>query len=133
MIKIKFKYLGDLIVVTSIIYGDKKEHPRELVLAIDTGSTKTIIQPESINSIGYSEKDKTKDVGILTGSKTEKGYEVQIAKFESLGYQWNKPKIVVKKLPLAMYFIDGLLGLDFFQKINKKLIIDFDNLEIQIL
>lgn len=133
MNKIKFKYLGDLIVVTTIVYGSKKEHPRELVLAIDTGSTKTIIQPESINSIGYSEKDKTKDVGILTGSKTEKGYEVQIAKFESLGYEWTKPKIIVKKLPLAMYFIDGLLGLDFFQKINKKLIIDFHNLEIQII
>lgn len=133
MNKIKFKYLGDLIVVTSVIYGSKHEHPRELVLAIDTGSTKTIIQPESIYSIGYSEKDKIKDVGILTGSKTEKGYEIQISKFESLGYQWNKPKVIVKKLPLAMYFIDGLLGLDFFQKINKKLIIDFVNLEIQII
>ncbi len=130
--KFKFKYLGDLIVVTANIYGDKLKTSQEIVLAVDTGSTKTIIKPESIQLIGYSEKDKTKKVGVTTGSKTEQAYELKINKLESLGYSWQLPKVIIKKLPLALYFIDGLIGLDFFQAINKKLIIDFENNELQI-
>jgi len=133
MNKFKFKYLGDLIVVTANIYGDKLKTSQEIVLAIDTGSTKTIIKPESIGLIGYSEKDKTKTVGVTTGSKTEQAYELKINKLESLDYTWHKPKIIIKKLPFALYFIDGLIGLDFFQSINKKLIIDFQINELQII
>ncbi len=133
MSKFNFKYLGDLIVVTAIISGDKSETPRELVLALDTGSTKTIIQPDNIRLIGYSDKDKTKDVGITTGTKTEKGYELKIKTFNCLGQTWNKPKIIVKQLPLSLYFIDGLIGLDFFQAINQKLTIDFQNNILQII
>ena len=133
MNKYNFKYVGDLIIISAIIFGDKTTIPRKLALAVDTASTKTILQPESIKMIGYSESDKTKDVGITTGSKTEKGYELKINKIDCLGFEWNKPKIIIKKLPLALYFIDGLIGLDFFQSINKKLIIDFENNEIQII
>jgi len=133
MNKYNFKYLGDLIIISGIIYGEKAVIPRKITLALDTASTKTIIQPENVGLIGYTEKDKTKDVGITTGSKTEKGYELKIEKLDCLGYEWNKPSIIVKKLPFALYFVDGLIGLDFFQSINKKLIIDFENNEIQIL
>lgn len=133
MNKFNFKYLGELIVISAIFYGEKNTIPRKLTLAVDTASTKTIIQPDNIWSIGYSEKDKTKDVGITTGTKTEKGFELLIKKIDCLNYEWNKPKIIIKKLPLSMYFIDGLLGLDFFQAIKKKLIIDFENNEIQII
>ncbi len=129
----KFKYLGGLIVVTAIIYGNKNKAPREIVLALDTGSTKTIIQPDNIELIGYSEREKTKTVGITTGSKIERGYELQISKLNCLDYSWNEPKIIVKKLPIALYYIDGLIGLDFFQSINKKIIINFKSNELQII
>ena len=132
MNKFDFQYSGGLIVVTVIIPGLGSRAPFEYVLALDTGSTKTILQPSSIQQLGYSEKDKTKDVGITTGSKTEKGYELKIENLHCLGYQWDKPNIIVKQLPLSLYYIDGLLGLDFFQSINKKLTINFGNTEIQI-
>jgi len=132
MNQFKFKYLGGLIVVTAIISGAKSETPLEVVLALDSGSTKTIIQPENIRLIGYSEKDKTKDVGITTGSKTDKGYELKINKLICVQHTWQTPDVIIKKLPLALYFVDGLLGLDFFQSVNKKLIIDFEKNELQI-
>jgi len=132
MTKFKFKYLGNLIVITTIIYGENTI-PLEIILALDTGSTKTVLQPENIKLIGLSEKNKTKDVGITTGSKTEKGYEIEIKQLNCLGYQWKTPKIIVKKLPLTLFYIDGLLGLDFFQSLNKTLIIDFENNELQII
>jgi len=133
MNKFNFKYLGDLIIISGVIYGENTAIPRKLILALDTASTKTILQPENADLIGYSEKDKIRDVGITTGSKTEKGYELKISKLDCLGYEWNKPSLIIKKLPFALYFIDGLIGLDFFQSINKKLIIDFENNAIQIL
>lgn len=130
--KYQFTYRGNLIVIPVTIYGDASILPRKILLALDTGSTKTILQPSSILQLGYSEKDKTKNVGITTGSKTEKGYELKIGHLHCLGYEWDKPKIIVKQLPLSLYYIDGLLGLDFFQSIHKKLTIDFERAEIQI-
>jgi hypothetical protein len=130
--KYQFRYHGNLIVVPVTIYGNNPTVPSKIFLALDTGSTKTIIQPANIELLGYSEKDKTKNVGITTGSKTEKGYELKIGHLHCLGCEWDKPNIIVKQLPLSLYYIDGLLGLDFFQAINKKLTIDFGNTEIQI-
>jgi len=130
--KYQFRYRGNLIVIPVNIYGDASILPRKILLALDTGSTKTIIQPLNIGLIGYSEKEKIKDVGITTGSKTEKGYEIRIEQLHCLGFIWDKPTIIVKQLPLSLYYIDGLLGLDFFQSINKKLTIDFEKTEIQI-
>lgn len=130
--KYQFSYHGNLIVVPVTIFGYNPTVPSEIFLALDTGSTKTILQPANIDLLGYSEKDKTKDVGITTGTKTEKGYELKIENLRCLGYEWNSPSIVVKQLPLSLYYIDGLLGLDFFRSINKKLTIDFENAEIQI-
>jgi hypothetical protein len=132
MNKFNFQYSGGLIIVTVIIPGIISGSPFEYVLALDTGSTKTILQPSSILQLGYSENDKTKNVGITTGTKTEKGYEIGIEQLHCLGCKWNKPTIIVKQLPLSLYYIDGLLGLDFFQSINKKLTIDFEKAEIQI-
>jgi len=132
MNRFNFQYSSGLIIVTVIIPGIISGSPFEYVLALDTGSTKTILQPSSILQLGYSEKDKTKDVGITTGTKTEKGYELKIENLHCLGYNWNSPNIVVKQLPLSLYYIDGLLGLDFFRSINKKLTIDFENAEIQV-
>ena len=96
MKKYHFDYLADLIVISAVIYGDKLTIPRKLTLALDTASTKTIFQPGNIELIGYSEKDKTKNVGITTGSKTDKGFEVKINKMECIGEEWINPKIIVK-------------------------------------
>ena len=128
----KFKYLGGLLVLTATITGKNTYSPLEVILALDTASTKTIIKPDNMELIGYTGKDKGKTIGITTGSKTERGFEMQLINLTCLGHSWENPIIVAKKLPQLLFFIDGLIGLDFFQTINKKLTIDFHKQQLQI-
>jgi len=98
MNKFNFQYSSGLIIVTVIIPGIISGSPFEYVLALDTGSTKTILQPSSILQLGYSEKDKTKDVGITTGTKTEKGYELKNIEFTLSWLQLEQPKHCCKTI-----------------------------------
>jgi len=126
------EYSNGLIIIKAILSG-KKEHPsRELRLGLDTASDRTIIIPPYIKAIGYSENDKTKNIDITTGSSTVKAYELNIYKTKIFNFSIRSHNVIVKDFPLGLYFIGGLLGLDFFQKIKKELILDFNNNTIEI-
>lgn len=130
--KQEIEYNNGLIIIKAILYGMKEYPPREVRLGLDTASDRTIIIPPYIKAIGYSESDKTKDLEITTGSSTVKAYELKIYKTEIFNFSIRSHKVIVKDFPLGLYFIDGLLGLDFFQKIKKELILDFNANTIEI-
>jgi len=120
-----------LIVISVKIIGMIIEH--NVRLAIDTGTTFTILRPGIIDYIGDNVKDRQK-ASVTTGTKTEYNcYFTTIKRielFEGIGI--NNFKIVAKNLPNPLYMIDGLLGLDFFRFIKKKLCIDFKKNSIEI-
>lgn len=126
------EYNNGLIIVKATLSGLKDYPDREVRLGLDTGSDRTIITSPYIKALGYTEKDKTKDLEITTGSNTVKVYELKIHKTEIFDFFVPNHKIIVKDFPLGLYFIDGLLGLDFFQQIKKRLIIDFEMNSIEI-
>ncbi len=63
----------------------------------------------------------------MSAFRTEKAFEIEIRKIESLGLIKSNLYVIGKELPTGLFMIDGLLGLDFFQKLDKKLCIDFQN------
>lgn len=80
-----------------------------------------------------SEKDKIKDLTVSGGGGNDKGYLIELPEISCLGYAWTKPKIVVKGFHMGLYFLEGIIGLDFFQATQKKLVIDFAKNELEIL
>lgn len=82
--------------------------------------------------LGYSKIDKTKKVNVTSASDREKAYQFEIKGIKFLGFSWKLPTLIVKDLHSDFFFIDGLLGLDFFQEIKKTLSFDFDKNTISL-
>jgi predicted aspartyl protease len=131
MSKVNFKYVGSLLVVNVTLQGAESTE-KKLELALDTGSTRTIIKPDVLHALGYEVTKIKNNLTITTGTKNEKAFDLGVKNLEMLDYSVKNLKVVCKTLPISLFFIDGLLGLDFFQKINKKLVIDFDSKTIAI-
>jgi hypothetical protein len=128
MSKVNFKYVGSLLVVNVTLQGAESTE-KKLELALDTG---TIIKPDVLHALGYEVTKIKNNLTITTGTKNEKAFDLGVKNLEMLDYSVKNLKVVCKTLPISLFFIDGLLGLDFFQKINKKLVIDFDSKTIAI-
>src|SRR3989338_6409560 len=95
--------------------------PVFLKMALDTGSTKTIIPPEAATAIGANPAYSRKTTEITTGSGTVICPIIRIAKFSCLGFTRRKMDVVCHNLP-AESPVEGLLGLDFFK--NYRIILD---------
>lgn len=131
MSKVNFKYVGSLLVVNATLQGAEGTE-KKLELALDTASTRTIIKPDVLHALGYEVTKVKNNLTITTGTKNEKAFDLGVKNLEMIDYSIKNLKVVCKTLPISLFFIDGLLGLDFFQKINKKLVIDFDSKTIAI-
>jgi hypothetical protein len=131
--KIPFEYKYNLIMVKVDIGIKVGGEALLLNCLLDTGSDKTIITPPYIKALGLSEKDKIKDLTVSGGGGNDKGYLIELPEITCLGSIWAKPKVVVKGFHMGLYFLEGIVGLDFFQAIQKKLVIDFVKKEIEIL
>ena len=127
--KFELKDRNSLIIIDVKFFG--KEINGDFKLALDTACTQTIIRPEILFAIGYRPQDFTRKIGVTTGTRTEEAFEYEIDGIETLGYKIKKIKVVAKKLPMGL-MIDGLIGLDFFRILRKKLIIDFEKRELLI-
>jgi hypothetical protein len=127
--KFELKDRNSLIIIDVKIYG--KDLNGDFRLALDTGCTQTIVRPEILFAIGYRPQDFTKKIGVTTGTRTEEAFEYEIDGIETLGYKIKKIRVVAKKLPMGL-MIDGLIGLDFFKILRKKLTIDFDKRELLV-
>ncbi len=131
--KIPFEYKHNLIMVKVDIGIRVNNEPLLLNCLLDTGSDKTIITPPYIKALGMSEKDKIKDLIISGGGGNDKGYLLELPKISCLDCAWFNPKVVIKDFHMGLYFLEGIIGLDFFQATQKKLVIDFVKKELEIL
>lgn len=102
-----------------------------VTLALDTGCTRTVIQPGYLRAIGYVPERDGKPLQVLTASKLEKAYSLKVKGFSALGRVVSDLAITAQPLPPA-FQIDGLLGLNFFKKLKGRLIIDFGSEEISL-
>jgi len=117
-----------------IVYAEIKgiNDVREFKFILDTGSTKTIIDEQIADVLGFDLKrlktgDKLMTVGGSTHSKV-----LQLPKLSLFGKEMVNFEVNVLKLsPQILYFADGLIGMDFLLQF-KNIKFDFEKKTIEI-
>lgn len=113
----RFDPAGDLLIVRARIWGPRGGEPTPLRLAIDTGSSQTVIVPDIVDGLGYSPRHGEAITSVRAALGKEQGYILRVSRFASLGYAL--PKFAVHVFDLAEGFgIDGLIGLSFLRGFN---------------
>lgn len=111
----RFDPTRDLIVVDARLWG--RQSDTSLTLAIDTGSSETVISPEVVDDLGYSPRDGESITTVRAAIGKEHGYTMRVARFSALGFSVADFRIHVFDLA-AGYGIDGLIGLSFLRQFN---------------
>ncbi len=113
----RFDPTGALIIVDAQIWGHGGREKRLLSLAIDTGSSETVIVPEIVDELGYSPRDGEAVTTVRGAVGKEHGYTLRLARFASLGFA--VPDFRVHVFDLASgWGIDGLIGLSYLRQFN---------------
>lgn len=109
-----------LIVVHAKLWGSNGS--AVLRLALDTGSTSTLVNAGPLLALGYDPADSTDRTQMTTGSSVETASRVVIERIDALQQTRLNLRVVCHTLPLSTR-VDGLLGLDFLR--GQSLLIDF--------
>ena len=103
----------------------------ELSLVLDTGCTQTAIRPGYLKAVGYNPEQEGKPLRVLTASKVEKAFQLKVSELTALNCTVKNSWVTAQALP-PQFAIDGLIGLNFFKQLKKRLVIDFDSEEIDL-
>lgn len=109
-----------LILVTARIWGPAGD--TYVTLALDTGSSVTVIREAKLAFIGYDPAAAPHRVQITTGSGSAAAAQLVLDKILALDTERVGFPVLCHTLPPSAP-IDGLLGLDFFR--DQLLTIDF--------
>jgi predicted aspartyl protease len=109
----------DLIIVGATLWGPSGERA-ELKLALDTGSSETLLMPEVTDALGYSARQGDQLTVIRSAIGSERGYMLRVVRFAALGFTVPDFRVHVHDLPEG-FGIDGLLGLSFLRNLNYEI------------
>ena len=98
-------------------------------MALDTGTTLTVIPPEAAMNIGVNPTRSRQTTEMMTGSGIIICPIVRIPKFSCLGLTLRKFEVVCHDLP-AKSPVEGLLGLNFLK--NAKVLLDFRKHTVEV-
>lgn len=110
-----FNRADDLIIVKSQVWGPAGAVP--LRLAVDTGSSETVIAARIVDDLGYSPRHGEVITRVRTAVGEEQGYILRVARFIALGFAVPDFRVHVFDLPDG-HDIDGLIGLSFLRRFN---------------
>lgn len=92
----------------------------EVALALDTGSTETVINPWVVDALGYTVRDGEQVTRVRSAIGDEQGYTLRVARFAALGFAHERFRVHVFDLAEG-YGIDGLVGLTFLDRLNHEI------------
>jgi hypothetical protein len=98
-------------------------------LALDTGSTSTLINWASLEILGYDPAISTDHAQVTTGSRVELAPRIVIERIDALEQSRSNLCVLCHNLRVTTH-VDGLLGLDFLR--DSALLIDFRKGEITL-
>jgi hypothetical protein len=110
-----FNTSRELIVVRAHIWGAHRS--AGLSLAVDTGSSESVIKPEIIDQLGYGARHGDVITRVRSAVSDEQGYILRVAQFAALGFAFPDFRVHVFELA-GGWGIDGLLGLNFLRLFN---------------
>jgi predicted aspartyl protease len=113
----RFDPTRDLIIVDARVWSPGRAGRTPVSLAIDTGSSETVVSPEILDELGYSPRDGKAITTVRAAIGKEHGYTIRVARFSALGFTAPDFRIHVFDLA-AGYGIDGLIGLSFLRGFN---------------
>lgn len=90
------------------------------MLALDTGSSETLLTPDVVDELGYSARDGVSFTSITSAIGDELGCRLRVRRFEALGFGFANFMIHVHDLPSSLG-IKGLLGLSFLRRFNYEI------------
>jgi predicted aspartyl protease len=103
--------------VDARIWGPGGRGRTPLSLAIDTGSSETVVAPDIVDDLGYSPRDGEAITTVRAAIGKEHGYTLRVSRFSALGF--TIPDYSIHVFDLAADFgINGLIGLSFLRQFN---------------
>ena len=115
LIETPLRRVHGLIIVKATVAGPSGQ--LGLTLALDTGSTETVINPWVVDELGYSPRDGEQFTRVRSAIGDEQGYTLRVARFATLGFSHERFRVHVFDLAEG-YGIDGLVGLSFLDHLN---------------
>lgn len=114
MSKVSFDTNLPLIIVEVEV---KAKDERNLVMALDTGCSRTILSYETATAIGCDPAASSQRVRIVTGSGMVIAPVVTLKSIKALGKIVGNLDVACHNLP-EEGFVDGLLGIDFLKNFD---------------
>lgn len=124
---VSFDPQGSLIIVTATLWGPNGN--LKLRMALDTGSTSTLVNATPLSFLGYDITNTSDDAQLTTGSRVESVPCLVVDRIDALEQSRQKLRVVCHTLPVTTR-IDGLLGLDFLR--CQSLLLDFRRGELTL-
>ena len=116
MIITPFDAADELIIIPATIWNARGSY-RELLMAVDTGSTETLVMPHITDELGYGAHLAEQITVIRSVLGREQGYLMSVARFSALGFDMPDFRMHVHDLPDG-YGIEGILGLSFLRRFD---------------
>jgi len=111
----RFNRKRDLIIINALVWSPRSR--RRLRLAIDTGSSDTVVTPDLVQELGYSVRDGERIMTIRSAIGKEQGFTLYVKRFSALGFVASNYLVHVFDLATGND-LDGLVGLSFLKQFN---------------
>ena len=111
----RFDRKRDLIIVDARVWSPRG--PGEWRLAVDTGSSDTVVNPDLVENLGYTVRDGEHVMTIRSAIGKEQGWTLRVKRFSALGFAVPDYRVHVFDLATGDD-IDGVLGLSFLNAFN---------------
>jgi predicted aspartyl protease len=111
----RFNRKRDLIIVHARVWSPRSRS--RLRLAVDTGSSDTVVTPDLVEQLGYSVRHGENVMTVRSAIGREQGWTLRVKRFSALGFVVPDYRLHVFDLATG-HDLDGLLGLSFLKQFN---------------
>ncbi len=129
MARIPFNLSLGLIVLPLKVEGVSSNNFRDLLVALDTGASTTVIPTKIALDLGYDLSNPKGNEEIITGSGIELMKRITVHKLTAIGETVENIDVLCHDLP-ADSIIDGVLGLNFLSHFDVNLSFSTGTLEL---
>ena len=102
---------------------------RNLILALDTGATTTVIPTAVALALGYNLSNPKGQIGLLTASGAASAKVITVRKLTAIGETVEDIEVLCHNLP-GNSAIKGLLGLNFLKHFNVNISFSTGTIEL---
>ncbi len=126
---VSFNPTGELIVLRLTVGDINANNFRNLIVALDTGSSNTSIPTRIASDLGYDLSNPKQVILLTTGSGIVPAKIITARKLTAIGESIENIDVVCHDLPFGST-IDGVLGLDFLSHFNLNISFSTGTIEL---